>query len=490
MDPEHWRECHLAINHRPLELVRRVIGGQDRIAATWERAGTGHYRVEAITPDGIDTCDIRIDPEKISPRAFASLLDDLHTLPAEIALALQSLGALEGVRLQTAQEATLAQQVLRLRRAVDGHQSRPGLIQTLEQVSQRPHRVLLNQGEWVRRHRVRQPDAARLVASLVNPGNLDDDLQPRRVVDSRVEHTVDVYENRLLKWYSSAVLLRLRQVLSVCGERTHPELKTEAERMLRGMSRAVRMAEFLEGVRMPTVLDDRLSMILLKVPAYRAMYEGWLEFLKSAVVVLDDRALDAPLENLPYLYEQWATLKLILALLTEAAIHGFTIQAHNLVHKSRGSLVVRILPEGVPAVVLWHPGRQVQVRLVPQFAYRKGGWRLRSVSHDQKPDVSVMISYPDGSQAVHLFDPKYKLESQWVEEGQDPKPKKIDIDKMHAYRDAIRGPAGERVVRYAATLYPGPTVTYTEGLEAIRAYPGEDGELAPRLSRILEGEPA
>lgn len=62
----------------------------------------------------------------------------------------------------------------------------------------------------------------------------------------------------------------------------------------------------------------------------------------------------------------------------------------------------------------------------------------------------------------------------------------VDIDKMHAYRDAIRGPEGERLVRYAATLYPGPTVTYTRGLEAIRAYPGEDGHLAPRVSRILE----
>jgi PD-(D/E)XK nuclease superfamily len=43
--------------------------------------------------------------------------------------------------------------------------------------------------------------------------------------------------------------------------------------------------------------------------------------------------------------------------------------------------------------------------------------------------------------------------------------KKVDIDKMHAYRDAIRDQSGTRVVRYAATLYPGPELHYAEGLE-------------------------
>lgn len=488
-DPEQWKECRLNINYRPLELMRRMINGQDRIAATWERAGAGHYRIEAITPDGVEIRDIRIEPEKISSEAFAALLGDLHTLPAEIAIALQNLGALEGVQLRDPNESTLAQQILRLRRAVDGHDNRPGLKGVLGQVAQHPHRVLLNRGEWVRRHQVRRPDPTRLIAALIRPGNLDEDLRPQRVVDSRVEHTVDVYENRLLKGYSAAAMLRLRQILAVCGDKRHQELKAETERMLSDMARAIRMAEFLEDVHLPTLLDQRLSMILLKVPAYRAMYEGWLEFLKTAVVVLDDRALDAPLENLPHLYEQWATLQLIQATLVEAAAQGFAVRAQNLVHKARGSLVIRILPEGRPALVLWHPGREVQVQLVPQYTYDKGADQLGSVSHQQRPDVSVILTYPDESQAVYLFDPKYKLDSQWVEDDRDPRPKKIDIDKMHAYRDAIRGPAGERVVRYAATLYPGPTVTYTKGLEAIRAYPGEDAQLGPRVTRILEDQP-
>ena len=54
-----------------------------------------------------------------------------------------------------------------------------------------------------------------------------------------------------------------------------------------------------------------------------------------------------------------------------------------------------------------------------------------------------------------LFDPKYKLDSETNGEPGDGKPKKVDIDKMHAYRDAIRLADGDRVIRYAATNYPG-----------------------------------
>ena len=68
----------------------------------------------------------------------------------------------------------------------------------------------------------------------------------------------------------------------------------------------------------------------------------------------------------------------------------------------------------------------------------------------------------------------------------DGKPKKTDIDKMHAYRDAIRGEDGIRVVRYAAILYPGPEVSYSEGLEALRAYPGAEQDLERRIRSLLQ----
>jgi predicted component of viral defense system (DUF524 family) len=48
-------------------------------------------------------------------------------------------------------------------------------------------------------------------------------------------------------------------------------------------------------------------------------------------------------------------------------------------------------------------------------------------------------------------------------------PKKIDIDKMHAYRDAIRDLGDQPVVDSAAIVYPGPLANT---VEASRHFPG------------------
>ena len=76
-----------------------------------------------------------------------------------------------------------------------------------------------------------------------------------------------------------------------------------------------------------------------------------------------------------------------------------------------------------------------------------------------------------------MFDPKYKLDSEGGAEPGDGSPKKADVDKMHAYRDAVRDRTGRRVVTYAATLYPGHTVTYGTDVAALRMYPGEESKL-------------
>jgi predicted component of viral defense system (DUF524 family) len=71
--------------------------------------------------------------------------------------------------------------------------------------------------------------------------------------------------------------------------------------------------------------------------------------------------------------------------------------------------------------------------------------------------------------SIYLFDPKYKSEGD-VSDEQNTQLKKIDIDKIHVYRDVIRDQQGNHVVKYAAILYPGESCTYYDGIEAIRAY--------------------
>ena len=100
--------------------------------------------------------------------------------------------------------------------------------------------------------------------------------------------------------------------------------------------------------------------------------------------------------------------------------------------------------------------------------------------------MAIEIHPVHGSSRGLVFDPKYRLEGE-VSEGLAPdgKPRKVDIDKMHAYRDAIRDEQGKRVVEYAAILYPGPVVYHDDGLEALQAVPGMEQELERRLGEVL-----
>jgi predicted component of viral defense system (DUF524 family) len=69
----------------------------------------------------------------------------------------------------------------------------------------------------------------------------------------------------------------------------------------------------------------------------------------------------------------------------------------------------------------------------------------------------------------------------------DGRPKKVDVDKMHAYRDAIRDVDDRRVVDYAAILYLGSSsVTFGAGLEAISAIPGNDEPFRAQLATAIE----
>ncbi len=172
---------------------------------------------------------------------------------------------------------------------------------------------------------------------------------------------------------------------------------------------------------------------------------------------------------------------MIAALLKVAAGLGYRVEERRLASRDAGGVFVRILPDGRPVIVLTHPEHLTTVRLIPERWYRRAGG-LRSVSYEQRPDVALKVECPGGPPRLYLFNPKYKLDGEFIEgEAKDGRPKKVDADKMHAYRDAIRDGTGRRVVQLAAIMYPGPGVQYGQGIEALPATPGEEHHVLARL---------
>ncbi|MDQ3694440.1 MAG: restriction endonuclease-like protein [Chloroflexota bacterium] len=470
IDSAAWEAAQLTLQGDPIPVSLRRIDGQARVVAEWPRSGPGRYRLRLITDGESDEQILTIAPRKIGFDAYRRLLDDLETrLPVIVALGLQRAGGLAGIRLPPPGQTTLAQELVRLRRATLGVPGRPGLVPALAALAGDPHRMLRSSEFWVRQERARRPHPARLAQAVARPHNWDAAGRPLHVLDSRVDPTADVYENRLVAAFTTEVTLRLRRLVRIFATTGPATLHAEGESLLRQVTLARRQAAFLNDVSPPSSLPTRTTMVLLKRPPYRAALAGYLELHRSVAVRLEEPALAAPLENLPALYQVWGTLHILTALLDVAAMLEFRVTGQRLTGRDQEGVFVRVLPDGQPAVEL---ARQdgCTVRLVPERTIGRTG-PLRSISLPQRPDVAIAIERPGRPTEVVIFDPKNKLDGEMIEDIGDGKPRKADIDKMHAYRDAIRDASLARVVSYAATLYPGPEVRYADGIEALSAYP-------------------
>jgi predicted component of viral defense system (DUF524 family) len=487
--PEQLEQVRLLRQGQPLRVFVQPLGSTIRLLAEWPLSGTGHYHlVLELADEPVEERVVTIEPQKISPSAYGRLITDLQTtLPASVAVALQRLGALSGVELRPPGETTLAQELARLRLAVAGDTATPGLAAGMIAISRDPHRVLRKHDEWVERHRLRRLEPVGLIAAVRAPNNFDLELGlPLQVPDVRVEQTVDVFENRLLRGYHDQVRSRLLRLHAALSAEDSLAAVVEVEDLIARLRRARLAAAFLDEVAPLDQVPTRVTMVLLKRPEYRSILESYLRFRRSAYVQLDEPALEAPLENLPLLYELWGTLQVILALAQTAEACGFEITTQQLARHLDGGVYVKVLAGGQPALELYQPGTAVSVTLTPQRSYGaslKGG--MRSISFAQIPDITVEIRRPGRAPELLLFDPKYKLQSEEGADAGDGKPKKIDVDTMHAYRDAIRTADETRVVAYAAILYPGPETRFGDGIEALPATPLDASALEQRVREIV-----
>lgn len=473
---ENWRKVQVYLQGKELGFYLKPFAGKERVLADFPASNPGYYQLQFKYQGEIEEKFITVLPEKISREAFAQMLEDLDTrLPTSVAIGLQKAGALTGLKLPQLHQHTLAQEMVILRRAINGTGNRPGLTRILSRLANDHHKILKTNEVWVRKEQVRNPSASNLPQAFAKNHNLDKNRQPIHVFDIRVEHTVDVYENQLIKLFFDLVKLRLIRVKNACEANDKNLILDEVNYLMSELKKARNKALFVNEVSQLKYLPNNITMVLLKNPAYHAALEGYLEFIRSPAVYLDNPDLNTPLENLPKLYQIWATLWVVVILLEVAEETGYKIKEQNLIGKDKTGIFVRVFPNGKPIIVLSHPQHETIVKLIPERTYNISG-EIYSSTLKKRPDIALEIQLANGSHLVYLFDPKYKLESDITR----------DIDKMHAYSDAIRDSKRRQVVNYAAILYPGTHITYSNTqIEALRAYPGNEDELRTNLHRIL-----
>jgi hypothetical protein len=451
------------------------------VVVPWERSGAGRYRVSIACRAQTTERDVTIAPAKIEQAELELIIGDLETrLAPSITMSLQRMGAFAGMHFSPPGVQTLAAELNRLRVAIQGDNASRGLASLVPAIARDPHGILRTREYWTKSELARRPSPSRLPAAFARPLNLTEAGIPLSVVDQRFERTVDVYENQILKLFVTAVTNRLRRIQQTAALR-NDQLKEQADELQSVLRRAVAGAQFLAEVSTPRKVPQQLTMVLLKRPEYRAMLAAYQRYLRHVIVVLDDSVMRAPLSDVPSLYELWGTTKVAEAFVEVGAELGYEVMVNHLVRRRSDEL--RLVMRGA-SVRLEHPvtGAIAEFSEQPSYgALRRG---LRSISFLQQPDIGLEVRRPGAEPELYVFDPKYKLQP--ATEPTDNQsfrggPVKEDIDKMHAYRDAIRAESGSRVVRYAAILYPAATRTFTPGLEAIECRPAKEEALDRRL---------
>ena len=463
-----WEHVEVDVQGRAMPVRLERIGGAAQACAAWDRAGAGAWKIRVRIGDVAAEHLVQVMPAKLTTEQLSTLVLDLEErLPASVVTSLDRLGAFAGLHWKPPATSTLAQELEQVRRALDGDAGLTGLVPLLHEVARHPHQVLVHEERWTRLDAARRPISVRLATALARPGNLLAADVPARVVDGRATVSFDTYENRLVREFAEQADRRLRTLERVAVRvpgfgAIHGQLLGGLKRRLRA---ARQSARFLDGVGMLRAAPDRLTQVLLRRPDYRAALDGYVRFRRSARVHLDHPAMDAPMQDVPTLYELWGTVMVLTELLDVAQATGWRVGAQTLVRPGIVDPLVTVLGGGA-LLVLVKGGMRATLHVQRSFTRHTQG--LHSISFEQRPDLVLDVEGAPDGRVLHVFDPKYKLSGTEADGG----PVKADVDKMHAYRDAIRDEDGNRVVRTAAILYPGRDVLFGDGVGALSALPG------------------
>jgi predicted component of viral defense system (DUF524 family) len=294
------------------------------------------------------------------------------------------------------------------------------------------------------------------------------------------KETIDTPENRFIKYALSSFLFICSEIRS---KATGKRLIKEAEIIEQRLEQFLEHSVFKE-ISYPKILPLN-SPVLQRKEGYREIFRIWLMFDLAAKLIWrgGDDVYSAGKRDVAILYEYWLFFKLVDLMKLLFHIEPPTI--NNLIESTADGLALK-LKQGkyLPINGVYRSDTRI---LNVQFSYNKtfigeqqypfaGSW-----TRNLRPDYTLSI-WPYGINSneaeeqeliVHIhFDAKYKIEDVLsvfksteldIEKEEESKGtyKRVDLLKMHTYRDAIRRTAG------AYLLYPGSISKKMKGFHEV-----------------------
>lgn len=458
----------------------------------WPLCGPGHYELYLVCNDYRERRKITLLPRYFTENEVALVHEELtESLAKSIALQLLECGGQIG---PLEHKPSLEDEFYELRRALSGTAERLGLLQILPVIQRECHHVLITRTEIRDANQLRRPDVSKLPGVMAMPGNVLSPDLVFRMYDMTVDRSFDTYENRLVKAYVQALRGRLSRLQSKM-EKAQSALLNDIEALINEFNLACARATFLREVKLPTVFAGRVTMVLLKNPAYRIVFEDYLALKQQSSITLEETALSEPLKHFPFLYELWANLRVMNAMLQVCSELGFRCVSHNWIKRYNKGIFIQLANDEKPGIELVCPTTGRQVSLV---SWRPdGGNEILSDTPDRERlfALAIVIYTPEKKSELLVFDPEYRVGERAAgnvagqegisEDRARVEPMKEDVADLIRWVEVSKAPDSGRALPYAAILYPGPRMQLASEVEALTAIPSDGDGLQNAVCNVL-----
>lgn len=282
------------------------------------------------------------------------------------------------------------------------------------------------------------------------------------------ENTINTRENRFVKYSLHVLGKKFREVFAEVSY-LYKDMDKEERRILSDYNKLFKHLETasffskvgeFEGFRQE-------SAILQQRTGYSQIYKTWL-MLKSSLELVDGKT-DIGMKKIWELYEIWCFLVMKRLI---AKVLGLSLDDAQHIHENKSEMLNTMLKSEMShSIEFINPQNGDVIRLEYQHTYNRSSKDFKTTTTEQRPDIVITITKPNGFVLTYLYDAKYRVQDDKndgeLDEGVDidiaDYPLPDAINQMHRYRDAIyyamkedERPRGKEVIG-GYILFPGRT---------------------------------
>ena len=307
-------------------------------------------------------------------------------------------------------------------------------------------------------------------------GNLPDTVPVYRTAP-----TFNVFENQLLKRFLTLIticskLVEKRFEQEECKEECEHE---KIEQYIRDCKEFHKKAQQMKRYSFLNDVSETDNItyhtpILQREANYMRFHDIFKDFIKMPFFDFSEH-LTLPIIEIPVLYEYWSVLQIIDVICN---MNDWEKKDPNFIYKNEFGYLIKLRTGGKPLIELSSDDDDKHICLFYQKTYDTYAGR------NLRPDITLEMHINGKLSRILVLDPKYRSK---LDSGDLNDPESA-INKMHVYKDAIRGIFFSVEAAYAIFLGENNPHNYEEiGIGGIRLFPKEnDATGIENLKNIIQ----